>query len=74
MSLQEAINELTEALESDIDYRRSWSANIAMAFKDEYARRDKTVEPNIHQISNTAAEYFLQLLCGNVKVLNKGES
>ena len=69
--LQEAVKTLIEALKSDEDYRRSWSANIAMAFKDEHYRfagdgagsvgfvnRD-----DVHEIANQSADNFLNLLC-----------
>lgn len=69
--LQEAVKTLIEALKSDEDYRRSWSANIAMAFKDECYREFKEdlyteygdAEEEIHKIANTAADNFLNLLC-----------
>jgi hypothetical protein len=67
--LKEAVETLTKALKEDEEYRRSWSANIAMNFKDEYwkiynfdgASENEFIE--IHEIANNAAENFLDLLC-----------
>lgn len=71
--LKEAIETLTKALKEDGDYRRSWSANIAMSYKDETSRwlhnnrptfkEEVEEEVNIHEIANNAAENFLDLLC-----------
>lgn len=70
-TLKSAIEVLQEALK-DEGYYLSWQANIAMAFKDEYNRQeykndhDKLegfqAELDIHEIANTAAENFLQML------------
>lgn len=67
------ISKLVLALQSDPGYWEAWKANIAMAFKDEYERRFTNVGrwakpfadcPHLlHEISNQAAENFLQLLC-----------
>jgi len=62
------IEKLIENLKKDKDYYYSWQANIAMAFQDAYHwHKTKTKRrPNlkdIHEISNTAAKHFLDLLC-----------
>src|ERR1035437_2751362 len=68
-----AVHVLTTALQEDPDYRRSWQANIAMAFFDE-VRRDliftnegsdmsKVTLDRLHGISNRAAEHFLAQIC-----------
>ena len=49
------IAELVHSLKTDEGYYIGWKANIAMAFFDE-ARK------NLHEIANTAADNFLQLL------------
>ena len=73
MSTKDAIKQITTKLKKDKNYRESWSANIAMAFKDNYRQyKSKTGKKalsfeDIHEISNNAAEYFLQLLCGEIK-------
>jgi hypothetical protein len=59
------INALVAALKSDEGYWLSWKANIATAFKDEYAARvesygDLGIEQAIHEISNQAAERFFK--------------
>lgn len=67
------IEKLVNSLKSDVDYRRSWIANIAVSFQDEVHRyRKKTGKKylnaqDIHTISNTAAEEFLTLLCRDTK-------
>jgi hypothetical protein len=71
--LQKAVEILIAELakdKSEGSYYYSWQANIAMAFQDEFNRyaASKEIEGtamnfNIHQISNTAAKNFLDLLC-----------
>ena len=76
MNTPEAIKVLTDALKSDKSYRESWKANIAMAYIDnERWYREKIKKaPNAlngqdkHNIANEAAEYFLKLLCDEIKV------
>lgn len=63
------ITELVKLLKKDKAYRLSWSANIAMAYKDNYHwYKQKTGKKVMnsgdrHIIANNAAEYFLKLLC-----------
>ena len=61
MSTKEAINEIIKSLKEDPDYRYTWKSNIAMAFKDEYNRSSKG--KSIHEVANTAADSFLEMLC-----------
>lgn len=67
--IPEAVAAITEQLKSDPEYRRAWSANIAMAFKDTYQQyRHKTGKAclsyeDVHKVANAAAEHFLKLLC-----------
>ena len=66
MTTKEAVDHLTEELKSDDDYRRSWHANISMAFQDEYARGSNLSDNermNIRDVANKAADNFLNLLC-----------
>jgi len=71
--LSESIKTLTRALKKDKDYRRSWSANIAMAFNDNLAQYKKKTgkkvlsRADIYIVANNAAEYFLQSLCNEIK-------
>ena len=78
--LEKAIKTLTKALKKDKDYRRGWTANIAMAqldaehnFRVNYKfpkRHPSTLYLNRedkHTIANTAAENFIGLLCKKVK-------
>lgn len=69
MTIQKAILEITKQLKTDKEYRRSWSANIAMAYIDnEHWYKKKTGKKTLnmedkHTIANNAAEHFLKLLC-----------
>lgn len=71
--MKEAIKEVTHKLKKDKGYREAWSANIAMAFKDNYRQHQKKTGKkvlsleDIRVVSNNAAEYFLQLLCDEIK-------
>lgn len=65
-ALKKSVAHLAFELKRDPDYRRSWSANIAMAFKDAYAREARVVNGGLvdmHTVANQAAEDFLELLC-----------
>lgn len=63
------IKELTNALNNDPDYRESWKANIAMAYKDSHAQYAKKTGKKVmnaedrHIIANNAADSFLTILC-----------
>jgi len=57
--LKRAVDTLRKALMNDPDYFRSWQANIAMAFYDEYRRRPNA---DLHFVANEAAIQFLDLL------------
>lgn len=68
MNIQEAMKIVTREIANDPNYRITWQANIAMAFKDQWM---KTMEINsdcvdyktIHDIANKAANNFLDILC-----------
>ena len=55
---------LFKALREDPGFYYSYQANIAVSFMDEYYRKEKKYKnrDDIHQIANTAAKYFLDLL------------
>ena len=62
------IVDLVKALKNDLDYRITWKANIAMAFKDKWQGAVNFDGPPItseaiHKIANDAADYFLNNLC-----------
>ena len=57
--VKEAISKITTELKNDTDYRESWKANIAMAYKD----CERWYKEDAHVIANDAAEHFLKLLC-----------
>jgi hypothetical protein len=67
--LKTAVETLIEFLKADEDYRRSWKANLAISFKDEYYRTYKVKGfsenelTEIHNVANNAADNFLKLLC-----------
>lgn len=67
--LEKAIKILLTELKSDSQYRYSWVANIAMAYKDtERWYKEKTGKKFLnkkdkHIIANKAAEYFIEQLC-----------
>ena len=59
--LSEAVKTLKEALKSDKELYFGWQSNIAMAFVDSFSEAT-LVKTNIHEIANTAAKRFLDLL------------
>ena len=69
LNLSDAMKTITTELKKDTELRKSWSANIAMAFIDnEHWYKQKTEKKTLnsqdkHTIANNAAEYFLELLC-----------
>lgn len=68
MEVPAAVKCVTEAMKADTDYRYSWQANIAMAFKDEVYRYQLRTKKkylsakDYHVIANEAADNFLNLL------------
>jgi len=58
-----AVDTITDAIKEDDSLFYAYQANIAMAFKDEYARNPKRYKnrQDIHEIANTAAINFLHL-------------
>ena len=67
MKVEKAVKTLTEALKKDAGFRETYKANIALAFKDEYARRrlekNHVNSEDVHEIANKAADNFLDLWC-----------
>lgn len=64
-NFKEAVETLCKALKEDEDYYRSWLANIAMSFKDEFSRVDTNLVVDhlkVHIIANKAADNFLKQL------------
>lgn len=68
------MKELTHQLTKDKALREAWKSSIAMAYKDNYHwYKQKTGKVAMnredrHIIANNAAEYFLKLLCDEIKV------
>ena len=68
-----AVSRFIKALKKDKELRHAFHANIAMAFYDNYywykKKTGKKVvsSEDIHAIGNKGAEYFLQLLCDEIK-------
>lgn len=73
MKTAEAMKQLKKALQKDKEYRYSWVANIAMAYKDNYhwwkVKHKKSVmnKEDLHCIANNAAEYFIKQICDEHK-------
>ncbi len=65
MTTKEAIDHLRTALQ-DESYRIGWQANIAMAFKDNWAvnsrKNGESEVEYVHRIANGAADAFLEQL------------
>ncbi len=66
ITTQQAVEHLQKALKEDPDYYYGWQANIAMGFKDEYAKHTALGHhidgETIHEIANDGAKRFLDLL------------
>ena len=65
ITIEQAMNIIRKAIQEDVGYRIGWQANIAMAFRDEYARRRFMSEAEhifIHGVANKAAKNFLDIL------------
>ena len=71
--LQNAVKCLIKNLKEDSAYRLGWQANIAMAYKDNWEWYKKKTGKKVmnnndrHIIANNAADYFLKLLCDEIK-------
>jgi hypothetical protein len=70
MTTKAAVRQLVKALTSDPEYRESWKANIAMAFRDEWSNANGDIglasvdkDQAVHLIANKAADNFLNLFC-----------
>lgn len=63
--IAEAMKVVTAEIKNDPGYRIGWQANIAVAFQDEFARqyKERLGDFDIHDISNKAANNFLNILC-----------
>ena len=58
-----AVGLLVRTLKKDTNYYRTWKANIALAFYDEYCRtKGYKSRAILHKIANQSADNFLQLL------------
>jgi len=68
MKLQKAVKTFRKGLKKNSDFYLAYQANIAMQFIDEYSRKRKEKNydymnnQDIHEIANTAARAFLNLL------------
>ncbi len=69
MKLSKALKRVTKELKNDLEYRNTWSSNIAMAYKESELNYKKTTgkKPvsiiDKHVVANNAAEHFIKLLC-----------
>lgn len=64
ITLQDAVVRVCKEIKCDVEYRRSWQANIAMAIKDEFTWRSIF---SFHSFCNRAASRFLDLLVRDVE-------
>ena len=62
-TFREALEVVRKAIREDEGLYQTYQANIAMAFHDEVSRSQKVrvSKANLHQISNRAADCFLNL-------------
>lgn len=73
VTLKDAMSRITSELKNDKEFRRSWSANIAMAYIDNEHCLYRSAFSCLfsfctrHTIANNAAEYFLKSLCDELK-------
>jgi DNA-binding LacI/PurR family transcriptional regulator len=70
ITTSEAVEHLTKELSKDDGYYFSWQANIAVSFMDELREKGYRL-PDEHEIANTAAKNFLDLLIISIKKLNR---
>ena len=74
MTQAAAINNFVKILKKDKEWREAFKANIAMAFYDNYYWHKKKTgkramsSHDVHAIGNNGAEYFLKLLCDEIKI------
>lgn len=68
-----AVNRFIKTLKKDKELRHAFHANIAMAFYDNYCWHKKKTgkkvmsDRDVRTIGDNGAEYFLQLLCDEIK-------
>lgn len=64
-NISDAIKMICEEIKNDKDYRISWEANIAMAFKDQFYFSGHEHDAKVvHEIANKAAAAFIDQLIG----------
>lgn len=71
MTTKEAIEHLTSEFEKDPDYRRTWVANIAVKFQDTFHQMHR--QHGLYEISNEAAERFMEALMGKPRPQQRKE-
>ena len=62
-TIEDSVKHLCEILRNDMDFRRTWHANISMAFQDEFNRRRVSQEKLVNEVANKAADNFINQLC-----------
>jgi len=70
MELKKAIEVLVSELTKDEAYRYGWQSNIAMAFFDACGQEGIQL-PQLHDVSNKAANQFLRNLCRGVEIMSR---
>ena len=61
MSIKNEMDVVIKELQNDKGYYYGWQSNIAMAFVDE-CHKVGIEHKKLHEVANTAAKYFLDLL------------
>ncbi len=66
-TFEKAVKTVTRVIKNDKELFESYKANIAMAFKDEFAKakieKNYINSDDLHKIANKAAKNFLDLWC-----------
>ena len=66
ITTEQAVQKLREELRSDDGYRQTWKATLAVCYQD--ATASAFMHAGIHEISNAAADRFLELLCNDTEI------
>ena len=66
-TFEKAVKTVTRVIKNDKELFESYKANIAMAFKDEFAKakieKNYINSDDLHKIANNATKNFLDLWC-----------
>lgn len=65
-TIEDSVKHLVQELNADMDYRRTWHANISMAFQDLWTQEvgaRRMGKNTVREFANKAADNFLNQLC-----------